>query len=715
MLKDTITYNNNTQTKPATYEPKYWYYYYLSDVHKNYQSVPKIEGTMTIYLLRVSSWLILILIFVIVGSVSSVSLKQKNNPSLRRYDALVDWLWNLTIAIPDQHFREYYLSLDIQNMTCSHFSMDAIHSAYDPNVRVSTSSQPKNPTIDFTISGVTATCQGIYSTTGLSGHITATIASSSILSPMMSSSEKASLQFSLIIQSNWTTTPHGDDQNIRLLFPSSIKTSSCEPNLYVSKLRFSGSISARLINLFRLPIRRYISDSLSTELCPMLGMTFETTLTNAMQQMDHYMLDLIRNQTERNKPVNPPAGKLKSAWNWNQNAPLVPTILRLLNSVVIEPFLNEGLFLKILQRITHQEIDGNCGYFFRGWNGLLQQITKGTISFPIPDIPFLKNITFEIPQYGVISILPQNIIISNFEKLDQFRVLAPDRDENQFESKFIFPNGGNITFDLNLVISEASRGSFHGDDLIESFQFTVQTSSMDITSSASLDLNATRLKNIRVNHILSAMSANAVPHDIGCSLSPIQSLHIENFTANIGLHAMSLHPHSTHSSLEHDLDEVINTLFTLGIAEYEPLLALALSGWLSGPAKAWFDKSSNDWIQELIQDAESIDSDLRCFTPTMELNSSTSDFLNLSTTSLVKFNRYLQESLDTINPYVDCLSDVVKRQVETVTPTFDYGGISWRFQNLNFYNVDTISNLGKGKTIFLSIKISSILIAYIFV
>jgi hypothetical protein len=632
--------------------------------------------------------------------VSSFSDVYKNNPSLHRYEALVDWLWNFKIVIPDQHFRDYFVSLDIQNMTCSHFAMDAIHSVYDQSIKSYTYSQPKDPIIDFTISGVTATCQGLYYTTGLSGQITATIASLSILSPIISPSKRASVQFSLSIQSNWTTFQVQDDQNVRLLIPSSVKTLSCEPNLYVSKLRFSGSISARLINLFRLPIRRYITNSLSTELCPILGISLESTLTNAIQWIDRYMMELIHDQIKRNEPVNPLAEKFKSSWNWNQDAPLVPNLLRLLNSVILEPFLNEGLFLKIIQKLTHHEIEENCGFFFRGWNGLLQQITQGTISLPIPNFPFLKNISFEIPQYGIVSLLPQSMTISDFERLDKFQILSPENGGKQFQTQVIVPKGGNISFDLKLVISETTGGSFRSDDLIESFQISVITSSLDIASSVSLDLNATRLKNIRVNHILSAMNSISVPHEIGCSLSPIQSFSLDNITANIGLHAISLNPHSTYNSLEHDLDEVINTILKIIITEYEPFLALALSGWLNGPAKLWFDRSINDWIQELIQHAASVDSDLQCLTPTLGMNSSNPDFLNVSTTSLFQFNRYLQESLDMINLYLQCLSDVTKQQVATVTPTFDYGGIFWRLQNLNFYNVTSLSHLGKNELIF---------------
>lgn len=597
---------------------------------------------------------------------------QEHPSSTSRYDPLVNWLSNLSVAIPDQHFKESVFSLAIRDMTCSKFSVETINSTYTP----SSSVESENPSLDLAVAGISATCQGTYHTTGLSGQVSATVASSSSENP---------LQLSLVFQSNTTSS------GVRMA--TSVSTQLCETNLNVAELHFTGSISAKLINLFRSEIRGYVSKALSTELCPVLDDTIDTQLTNVLQTADRYMMGLIPNETKT--PLH--RKKASPAWNWNRDAPLVPAMLRLLNRAILDPFLNEGIVLKILEAVLGHDVDDNCGYFFRGWNGLLEELTKGAIEFQVPNLAWLRNISIIIPNYASISLLPKHVRISGIDKLDQLQFLFPMNNTNLFGTKLVVPYGMDVSLEMDIAVSETAGGTFQGDDLLESFQVSINTSSLDFKSSLSLDLNSTRMRTTTMKHVLSAVTRDT-PTDLGCSLSPIGTFVIDSLVANVEIQSISFLPKNANASLEHDMDTMINNFLALFLTEYDDLVTLAFAGLLNGPAKHLAETASNSWMQNLIQALLPNGADSSCRASGV-VNATAPDFFNFSSqaTFLKRFNDFLNDSRDPMNEYLECVTDVVTTHIQSASPTVEFGGATLQLQNLAIDNVGSIEGIGKAQ------------------
>jgi hypothetical protein len=601
-----------------------------------------------------------------------------------RYDPLSNWLWNLTVLIPDQHFKESIFSLDIRDMACSHFAVQTIHSNY----LASNDSSP-NPAIDLTVAGISATCDGKYHTTGLSGKVSATVGSSSSVDP---------LRLSLVFQSNTTdivtTTTPQHTTTVRLA--TQISAEQCDPNLAVTELHFAGSISAKLINLFRSEIRDYVSQALSSELCPVLTNVIDTNLTNLLQEVDRYMIGLIKDAPGiPNKTTTALQHKEPSpAWNWNRHAPLVPTILRLLNGI-LEPFLHEGVVLKILKLIFgHDDIEDNCGFLSRGWNGLVRQWTEGTVDIPVPAwLPFLHNISIVIPHYASISILPKQVSISGVDQLDRLQLLAPRNQTNDFWTKLVVSQGWNLTVALDVTVSETPGGAFQGDELMESFQLVINTSSLEFSSMLSLDLSPTHVRTTTMNHLLAAIHGSSA--DLGCSLSPIEKFGIEALVATVGIQSVSFWPADVNATLEHDIDGMINNVLTLFLTEYDQLVTLAFAGLLNGPAKQLAETASNRWIQELIRNLLPNGND-HCPSSGV-INTTTPDYFNFSEGAkfLDRFNDFLNDKIDTTNEYLECVADVVETQFRAASPIFDYAGTTLQLQNLQIDRAGSIQGIGK--------------------
>jgi hypothetical protein len=606
-----------------------------------------------------------------------------------RYDPLSNWLYNLTVLIPDQHFKESIFSLDIRDMACSQFAVETIHSSY-----VASNISSPDPAIALTVAGISATCKGSYHTTGLSGIVSATVGSSSPVDP---------LRLGLVFQSNTTDipTPQQKHTPITVRHATRIAAEQCEPNLAVTELHFAGSISAKLINLFRSEIRDYVSQALSSELCPVLTTAIDANLTNLLQEVDRYMIGLIGAAPgvpiETTTTTTTTAIQHKEptpAWNWNRHAPLVPTMLRLLNGI-LEPFLHEGVVLKILRLIFgHDDIEDNCGFLSQGWNGLVRQLTLGTIDFPVPDwLPFLQNISLVIPQYASISILPKRVSISGVDQLDRLQFLSPTNQTNAFWTNLVVSQGWNLTVALDVMVSETPGGAFQGDDLMESFQLVINTSSLDFGSMMSLDLSPTHIRTTTMNHVLAAIHGSSA--DLGCSLSPIEKFGIEALVATVGIQSVSFWPDDANATLEHDIDGMINNFLMLFLTEYDQLVTLAFSGLLNGPARQLAETAPNRWIQDLIRNLLPNGND-HCPASGV-INATTTDYFNFSDRAkfLDRFNDFLNDKIDNANDYLDCVADVVETQFQTASPIFEYAGATLELQDLAIDRVGSFQQIGK--------------------
>jgi len=194
---------------------------------------------------------------------SSVEFEVTSHFNDKRYGSLNNWLWNLKVLIPDQTFKESVFSLSIVNMFCTHFEVESIKSDYIPSAY--TDSEKKNPSIDVNVAGISASCTGEYKSTGLSGNIAATV----------TPSKPEALGISLEFESEYR-------YKIRMATSTSAKR--CNANLKCNDIEFSGSPSAWVINLFKSPIQGYISENLSTQICPVLNNLVDEQLTELIKK-----------------------------------------------------------------------------------------------------------------------------------------------------------------------------------------------------------------------------------------------------------------------------------------------------------------------------------------------------------------------------------------------------------------------------------------------
>jgi hypothetical protein len=197
---------------------------------------------------------------------SSSSTLLASAPDCKEWNAnnrLECWLWQLQVDIPAQSFSADWITISIHDMVCTHFSLRNLHSDY------------RAPhSLELSVQSLQATCKGKYHASGgISGNVEAGVSAQSAKSLQ-------ALQVAFRVVPS-TAYP--------LARPTTFQTTNCETHLKAGKIKFSGSMSARLIQAFSKTISHYISQALQEQLCPLLPKELDPLVTEYLHELDDWM------------------------------------------------------------------------------------------------------------------------------------------------------------------------------------------------------------------------------------------------------------------------------------------------------------------------------------------------------------------------------------------------------------------------------------------
>ena len=602
-----------------------------------------------------------------------------------RYDPLPCWLWNLTVAIPDQHFKEKIFSLDITGMKCTHFQVKTISSEYVPS---NAGGGAPNPSINTEIADVSATCYGKYHSTGLGGSMQATVDAPP---------NSAALGMSLTFVSE-------QQQTFRMA--TRVSTDGCHANLKVAGLHFSGSISAKIINMFKTPIKKYVSSALSTQLCPVIKTMADDKLTTLIQQADRYMLGLI--DKSNNGTIATATQRAlqqtqsKDAVQWHRDAPVLMTALNVSNQLV-NRYLHKGFFRDFLQLLGLDD-DGShhdCGYFFNGVNGLLKSLThNGTVHFHIPNkMHALKNISFVVPKFAEVSIHLNDITVHGIDGLDRVQLFLPKGEI--FQSNIQLLQGINAVVAMDVEVNSIPGGIFQGDKLLESFHFAFNSSSMNIQGDTQFWINNTRFQKVTANHVIEAIKGDKL--DLSCTVYPFDQIRVPHLSTLLDIESVSFTPDtdSKDDTLEKDVDAMLNSFLQLFLTEYSDLVTHAFSGLIDGPVKEKALEYGNKWLNDLAKRHNPTDEICWTTTSSPYQNDTTNatapaDYFNFEHAKIFGVvNRFLNSTLflDNANQYIQCISETLGTSVDAKSPGLRVGNITIDLSRLSVEHLGTLQAL----------------------
>ena len=133
----------------------------------------------------------------------------------------------------------------------------------------------KNPSIDLSVKGISASCTGKYHATGGAGGQISLTADSS-------AEDQPAIHLTSEFVSSYET-PNSTSQNTsKYWMPSALTTRQCQANLKISALHCHGSASAEVVNLFSRIIKSSVSSQLNGILCPTIQEAVDPLATNTI-------------------------------------------------------------------------------------------------------------------------------------------------------------------------------------------------------------------------------------------------------------------------------------------------------------------------------------------------------------------------------------------------------------------------------------------------
>ena len=638
-----------------------------------------------------------------------------NTVSRGRYHPLVCWLWDAQVHLPNEQFKEEIFTISVNDVICTNFQVTSTKSSYIPS---SAENKSKQPSLHIDLTGISATCKGNYAWRGMgggSGNVVASVSGNTVHLEV----DVASAKLSDHVKHSPTEK---NDAKASLPFPTLATVSSCLPNFVVHDVQFTGSASAKIIGLFSKTISKKLTAVLNEHVCSLIKKNGEKAIDGAFHAAGEYLGGLILHSSEEDSSIGTTSAEsLMSHYiqrggsealhrnvlenndivSWDGDMPLLKRILLGINNFVGD-HMNEGIILKTLQTMKPSikpSICEDCGFFFKGLNGMINSLTRGTgsIDFAIPEtiLTFHRNHTFTIPAYGNVSLSSQKIKVTGLNNLTDFSLLRPS-GQNTISSSIASGTGLCFTLSMDMKVTPTNGGSFQGDTLSESFEFMFNTSNVKLKADSMVVFDREVLNKLTVGSFMygSYTTFENNRNIMNCVLEALSSFAFTDTKGRLSLDEMSIAPignaekTSAEKGLEDNVDEVINNVLQLLLTEYPSTVTEGLAALIQSPVRDFVNSAASKFIGDFKQ------LPLHCTNVEIPQNAVERPFRFDENVYLWMFDSLFDGGnlADTLNSFIDCVTKMITQN--TTSLSFPLGDMIVELHNLTLTNFGSVYEFG---------------------
>ena len=423
-------------------------------------------------------------------------------------------------------------------------------------------------------------------------------------------------------------------------------------------------------------VKRGESDSKDSD-----GTTMQKLGVRELESVQNPMSTVEESTTQMESMQIPLTLNATNLLEWNEVILLQKSINAA--SSLINTHLDEGILLDLLERVGWFGRDNgsgsdciDCGYFFRGVNGLIRNITdNGQLHLKIH-----RDVDFVIKKLGRISLTVQNITIGG---LDTFTRLGLYPEEPHYLTPKVGLNELEFRIGVDMKVFPGDDTYISGDPLEESFNVFVNASSLLLDFKADIGILKDELHTITLEDLFNGQYSELV-------LS-LAHLALSNSTSKLSVDAIGLHPSKSSDSLEISLDELVNNVINLVLSEYHELVSRSLEASFNGPGLDSINKALRRWIQGEIFKSHS-------FEESKTGSTGMQDFYQFNESQTVRaIHDYFSSQIFTskTNAFAACISSFIQENPLIPKSTL-HKGMSIFMEYFSFENLH-IDNQGKNE------------------
>jgi uncharacterized paraquat-inducible protein A len=694
-----------------------------ADLLRRHTDMRRCANSITLILLSV--------VFALTSSAAAAAVDPTdcNSISRGRYHALVCWLWDAQIHLPNEQFREEVFTISVNDLSCTNFQVTSTKSSYIPSSSSSSSdsgakNKKNDPSLQIDLTGISATCKGNYAWSGIgsgSGNVVASVSGNSDSGPLHLEIDVASAPLSDHVKHSSNNNNHKNNTKASLPFPTLATVSSCQPNFIVHDVQFTGSASAKIIGLFSKVISNKLTAVLNQHVCSLIKKNGEKAIDEAFHAAGGYLGGLIlqhssvedssvsattneslislamqRSESEEALHRNLLVENNNGVVSWDGDMPWLKRILLGINNFIGD-HMNEGIILKTLQTIN-PSICENCGFFFKGFNGMVNSLTRGTgsIDFAVPEtiLTFHRNHTFNIPAYGNLTISSQKVKVSGLNHLTDLSLFRP-LGQNMMSSSIASDSGLHFTISMDMEVKPTNGGAFQGDTLNESFELKFNMSHVKLTADSMFVFDREVLNKLTVGSFISGSytTFDSNRNILNCVLEALSSIVLTDMNGRLNLDEMSIaaianaEDTSAETSLEDNVDQVINNMLQLLLREYPSTVTESLAAMIQNPARDLV----NTGLSKFMGDFKQLP--LHCVNVEVPQNAVERPFRFDENIYLWIFDNLFDGGniIGTVNSFMNCVTNVLTQN--TTSLSFRLGDINVGLDNLTLANFGSVYEL----------------------
>ena len=445
----------------------------------------------------------------------------------------------------------------------------------------------------------------------------------------------------------------------------------------------------------------HVTSALTEEICPQLKSTLDEGLTQIITKSDSFLEQLIDEynndtlQEDHTKSVTSNEALIE----WDADFRMLKDMLLWFDSF-ISKHLDEGIFLSILDKIGWLNIHGDdkecvdCGYFFRGINGLTKYLTGGSGRI-VHNIPSeFGTFTFVVSQLGNVTIDVKSFAIDGLDTLTNLS-LKPS-EINSFSTQLKSLEGFDLTVDLHLKVEPVDGGIIHGGALQEDFVIELNVSNILLGGDLQLNILRDIFKLFTIGEFWTGKENVFTLGTLRCLLPSVRDIFLTNLLAEMHMNSISILPtvtkNTTDSDLEKDLDQIMNNAIALFMNEYDILVTDTIMAITGLSVK----NALNDLFAKLIKMQMPPDEMCRYNETENAASMTSSRFFHFNNSSLIrKISTFFQDELhlSELNDYLTCIQSFI--EISPPLMSIVENGPKFSVETMNIENFGGIESLGK--------------------